>query len=286
MGGQRDLHATGDTHYIPPPPTIYTTLAGYGIAERDGERRESGRRACLRIGTSVRYGAERDLCDTMRARRMCVLTDRDGVRATDRDDERHGAGPDGERTIGTAFEGGAATIGACERCGSEPRASVTERAVRALLDEFTARRLVYGTDRRRSPSRRRTTPTLNGGPLLDDLSYLSMGGCWICYCGSNIYEVIYEVTYMYMTRAINQNGFPAFLKPRTSGASYAARRRTGLILVLLPRERVARLSHRAPERRLTLITNSDQPWPARRWVARGGQRRRFSRTLLVLGYWM
>ena len=55
MGGQRDLHATGDTHYIPPPPTIYTTLAGYGIAERDGERRESGRRACLR------YGAERDL---------------------------------------------------------------------------------------------------------------------------------------------------------------------------------------------------------------------------------
>ena len=53
--GQRDLHATIDTHYIPPPPTIYTTLAGYGIAERDGERRESGRRACLR------YGAERDL---------------------------------------------------------------------------------------------------------------------------------------------------------------------------------------------------------------------------------
>ena len=43
------------------PPTIYTTLAGYGIAERDGER-----------------------------------------------------------------------------CGSEPRASVTERALRALLDEFTA----------------------------------------------------------------------------------------------------------------------------------------------------
>ena len=33
---------------------------------------------------------------------------------------------------------GAATIGACERCGSEPRASVTERALRALLDEFTA----------------------------------------------------------------------------------------------------------------------------------------------------
>jgi hypothetical protein len=57
---------------------------------------------------------------------------------TDRDDERHGAGPDGERTVGTAFD---------MRCGydrrvrtvwSEPRASVTGRALRALLDEFTA----------------------------------------------------------------------------------------------------------------------------------------------------
>ena len=57
---------------------------------------------------------------------------------TDRDDERHGAGPDGERTVGTAFD---------MRCGydrrvrtvrSEPRASVTEWALRALLDEFTA----------------------------------------------------------------------------------------------------------------------------------------------------
>ena len=54
-------------------------------------------------------------------------------------------------------------------------------------------------------------------------------------------------------RAGNQNGFPAFLlaETQTSGASYAARRRTALILVLPPRERVARLSHRAPERRLT-----------------------------------
>ena len=103
MEGQRDLHATIDTHYIPPPPTIYTTLAGYGIAERDGERRESGRRACLRIGTA---------CDTVRARTACVLTDRDGVRATDRDDERHGAGPDGERTVGTAFD---------MRCGYDRR---------------------------------------------------------------------------------------------------------------------------------------------------------------------
>ena len=113
MEGQRDLHATIDTHYIPYPPTIYTTLAGYGIAERDGERRESGRRACLRIGTAcdIRCGAGL-VCDTMRARTACVLTDRDGVRATDRDDERHGAGPDGERTVGTAFD---------MRCGYDRR---------------------------------------------------------------------------------------------------------------------------------------------------------------------
>ena len=66
-------------------------------------------------------------------------TDRDGVRATDRDDERHGAGPDGERTVGTAFD---------MRCGYDRRVRtvrfgtmcerVTERALRALLDEFTA----------------------------------------------------------------------------------------------------------------------------------------------------
>ena len=69
-----------------------------------------------------------------------------------------------------------------------------------------------------------------------------------------IYMKLYEVIYMYMLTKGNQNGFPAFCKQelRTSGASYAARRRTGSILVLLPRERVARLSHRAPERRLTL----------------------------------
>ena len=48
----------------------------------------------------------------MRARTACVLTDRDGVRATDRDDERHGAGPDGERTVGTAFD---------MRCGYDRR---------------------------------------------------------------------------------------------------------------------------------------------------------------------
>ena len=97
-------------------------------ANRDVERAyESGRCAIL-CGAGL-------VCDTMRARTACVLTDRDGVRATDRDDERHGAGPDGERRSGRRSKGGAATIGACERCGSEPRASVTERA---LLDEFTA----------------------------------------------------------------------------------------------------------------------------------------------------
>ena len=83
----------------------------------------------------VRYGAERDLYAILvRARTACVLTDRDGVRATDRDDERHGAGPDGERTVGTAFD----MRCGYDRCGSEPCASVTERALRALLDEFTA----------------------------------------------------------------------------------------------------------------------------------------------------
>ena len=73
----------------------------------------AGLRACLRIGTA-------------RVR-------------TDRDDERHGAGPDGERTVGTAFD---------MRCGYDRRVRtvrfgtmcerVTERALRALLDEFTA----------------------------------------------------------------------------------------------------------------------------------------------------
>ena len=71
-------------------------------------------------------------------RRACG-TDRDGVRATDRDDERHGKRTDGERTVGTAFD---------MRCGYDRRVRtvrfgtmcerVTERALRALLDEFTA----------------------------------------------------------------------------------------------------------------------------------------------------
>ena len=133
MGGQRDLHATGDTHYIPPPPTIYTTLAGYGIAERDGERRESGRRACLRYGAerdlyAIRCGPGRRAC--LRIGTACVLrigTTSDTVRA------RTASERSGLRSIC-----GAATIGACERCGSELCASVTERALRALLDEFTA----------------------------------------------------------------------------------------------------------------------------------------------------
>ena len=74
-------------------------------ANRDVERAyESGRRA-IRCGAGL-------VCDTMRARTACVLTDRDGVRATDRDDERHGAGLDGERTVGTAFD---------MRCGYDRR---------------------------------------------------------------------------------------------------------------------------------------------------------------------
>ena len=75
------------------------------LTDRDGVRAYgSGRRACLRIGTTS---------DTVRAR---TASERSGRRSIC----------------------GAATIGACERCGSEPRASVTERALRALLDEFTA----------------------------------------------------------------------------------------------------------------------------------------------------
>ena len=74
-------------------------------ANRDVERAcESGRRA-IRCGAGL-------VCDTVRARTACVLTDRDGVRAMDRDDERHGAGPDGERTVGTAFD---------MRCGYDRR---------------------------------------------------------------------------------------------------------------------------------------------------------------------
>ena len=42
---------------------------------------------------------------------MRFRCDTDGV-LTDRDDERHGAGPDGERTVGTAFD---------MRCGCDRR---------------------------------------------------------------------------------------------------------------------------------------------------------------------
>ena len=59
----------------------------------------------------VRNGTKLDLY-AIRCGTSCVLTDRDGVRATDRDDERHGAGPDGERTVGTAFD---------MRCGYDRR---------------------------------------------------------------------------------------------------------------------------------------------------------------------
>ena len=120
-----------------------------------------GRRACLRIGTAcvLRIGTTSDtvrartasersgrrakryearfVCDTVRdfvraygsGRRACVRigTTSDTVRA------RTASERSGRRSIC-----GADAIGACERCGSEPRASVTERALRALLDEFTA----------------------------------------------------------------------------------------------------------------------------------------------------
>ena len=100
-------------------------------ANRDVERAyESGRRA-IRCGAGL-------VCDKVRARTgvclrigtACVLrigTTSDTVRA------RTASERSGRRSIC-----GAATIGACERCGSEPCASVTERALRALLDEFTA----------------------------------------------------------------------------------------------------------------------------------------------------
>ena len=117
---------------ISPPPTIYTTLAGYGIAERDGKRRESGRR------DGVRYGTERDLY-AIRCGPGRRANGRDGVRyGAERDLYAIRCGP-GRRANGRdGVRYGAATIGACERCGLEPRASVTERALRALLDEFTA----------------------------------------------------------------------------------------------------------------------------------------------------
>ena len=122
-------------------PTPYYIYYTSGIWHRGARRRTA------RIGTSsvptnwdgVRYGAERDLyairCGPgrracLRIGTACVLrigTTSDTVRA------RTASERSGRRSIC-----GAATIGACERCGSEPCASVTERALRALLDEFTA----------------------------------------------------------------------------------------------------------------------------------------------------
>ena len=121
MGGQRDLHATGDTHYIPPPPTIYTTLAGYGIAERDGERRESGRRACLRYGAerdlyAIRCGPGRRAC--LRIGTACVLrigTTSDTVRA------RMASERSGRRAIRCGYDRRVRTVRfgtTCERDGA------------------------------------------------------------------------------------------------------------------------------------------------------------------------
>ena len=99
-------------------------------AHRDVERAyESGLRAkryearfvCVTVRDFVRaYGSGRRAC-------VRIATTSDTVRA------RTASERSGRRSIC-----GAATIGACERCGSEPCASVTERALRALLDEFTA----------------------------------------------------------------------------------------------------------------------------------------------------
>ena len=98
-------------------------------ANRDVERAyESGRRASAERDLYARCGPGRRAC--LRIGTACVLrigTTSDTVRA------RTASERSGRRSIC-----GAATIGACERCGSEPCASVTERALRALLDEFTA----------------------------------------------------------------------------------------------------------------------------------------------------
>ena len=154
----------------------------------------------------------------MRARTACVLTDRDGVRATDRDDERHGAGPDGERTVGTAFDMRCGydrrvrTVRfgtTCERDGAGAAGVAAENydvnrhgygsmivvendddGVLRELSWFLLRLMVsvyvawWSTNEYTEPSRRTVqlsrcncaTPTLNGGPLLDDFSYFSMGG--------------------------------------------------------------------------------------------------------------
>ena len=40
-------------------------------------------------------------------------------------------------------------------------------------------------------------PTLNGGPLVDDLSYFSMVGCWILLLWRRIYMKLYMELYIY-----------------------------------------------------------------------------------------
>ena len=113
--GQRDLDATIDIHYIPPPPLLHYTLrgsnmtgllvsafnafhrwcqgtallylrikddlrAGRRVAEQDGERCESGHRACLRIGAAdrdyVRNCADRD---DVRCLRIGTTSDELGI---------------------------------------------------------------------------------------------------------------------------------------------------------------------------------------------------------------
>ena len=97
----------------PPPYYMYYTS---GIWHRGAGRRTArigtssvptnrdGVRYTVRSGTCMRYDAGPDGCACLRIGTACVRTDRD--------DERHGAGPDGERTVGTAFD---------MRCGYDRR---------------------------------------------------------------------------------------------------------------------------------------------------------------------
>ena len=135
LRGLSDLHGgttrfTCDNRYALYPNPPYYIYYTSGIWHRGAGRRTA------RIGTSsvptnrdgVRYGADRDLyairCGPgrracLRIGTACVLrigTTSDTVRA------RTASERSGRRSIC-----GAATIGACERCGSEPCASVTER---------------------------------------------------------------------------------------------------------------------------------------------------------------
>ena len=117
---------------ISPPPTIYTTLAGYDIAERDGERRESGRRACLRIGTA---------CDTVRSG-TCM---------------RYGAGPDGVRAYGSGRRACYGSGRRATRCGPGRRAKVGTAFERRCGYDRRVRTVRFGTMCERDGAARAST---------------------------------------------------------------------------------------------------------------------------------